>query len=249
MKKERFQALHQDKILELSQASGPEIVLTKRAKAAGSRLGVFASSFNPVTNAHVALMEQAASVFSLNEVLALAGLSNADKEAFESPLGARVEMLELGLESLDRTSIGISSTPFFVDMIDPIKRACPAAESLYFIVGYDTLVRIVDREGRYLARYNTCFSSATEALEYLLSESWLIVASREGKGEHEIAEVIAGEPPAVARRILFLDFPADLGERSATEVRRLLRAGRSVSGLVAPAVAAFIQANGLYSAM
>jgi nicotinic acid mononucleotide adenylyltransferase len=242
MKTERFQ----EEISELGKCSQPQIVLTKRARTRGTRLGVFASSFNPVTNAHVALMEHAAAAFSLNEVLALAGTSNADKEDYESPLGARIEMLELGLAGRD-LSIGISSTPFFVDMIDPIKQACPTAESLYFIVGYDTFVRIVDREGRYLARYQTRFSNTSEALERLLSASCMIVASRAGKGEGEIAEVVAGEPPAIAGRILFLDFPSDLGERSATEVRRLLRAGRPISGLVAPSVADYIQANGLYS--
>src|SRR6516165_4032333 len=139
-------------MLRLSRARRPEIVLARRARAGGPRLGVFASSFNPVTNAHVALIEYAASAFSLNEVLALAGLSNADKTDYDCPLGARLEMLELALAGNDRISIGISSTPFFVDMIDPIARARPTAGLPYFIVGFDTFVRIVDRGSRYLAR-------------------------------------------------------------------------------------------------
>ena len=243
MKKERFQ----DEILELTHARRPEIVLIKRAKTRGRRLGVFASSFNPVTNAHVALMEQAASVFSLNEVLALAGLLNADKEDYDSPLSARLEMLEIGLAGVEHASVGISSTPFFVDMIDPIKRAYPRAESLYFIVGFDTFVRIIDREGRYLTRYQTSYSNTGEALGRLLSASCLIVASRAGKGEREIADLIGGELSHVGERIHFLYFPPELGDRSATEVRQLLRAGRPISGLVAPAVADYIQANRLYS--
>src|SRR5215471_26613 len=244
MKKERFQ----DEILELAHASRPEIVLIKRAKTRGRRLGVFASSFNPVTNAHVALMEQAASVFLLDEVLALAGLSNADKADYDSPLEARVEMLGLALDGVEHVSIGISSTPFFVDMIDPISRACSTAESLYFIVGFDTFVRIIDREGRYLAKYKRSFSNTLEALEYLVSAGCLIVASRAGKGEREIADLLGGELSRFGERILSLDFPPDLGERSATEVRQLLLAGRPMSGLVAPSVAAFIRANRLYSA-
>jgi hypothetical protein len=82
----------------------------------------------------------------------------------------------------------------------------------------------------------------------LLSASRLIVASRGGKGAREITELVGGERSAVTDRILFLDFPPDLGERSASEVRQLARAGRPISGLVAPAVAAFLRANRLYSA-
>jgi nicotinic acid mononucleotide adenylyltransferase len=223
-------------------------VLARRAKAGGPRLGVFASSFNPVTSAHVALIEHAARSLSLNEVLALAGVSNADKTDYDCPLGARLEMLELAVASNDRVSIGISSTPFFVDMIEPIARACPTAGLPYFIVGFDTFVRIVDRESRYFGKYQTKFSDTTKAFEYLLSASRLIVASRGGKGEREIAELVAGTRCPVTDCIFFLDFPADLGERSATEVRQLARAGRPISGLVAPAVEAFIRANRLYSA-
>jgi nicotinic acid mononucleotide adenylyltransferase len=85
-------------------------------------------------------------------------------------------------------------------------------------------------------------------LEYLLSASHLIVAARKGQGSSKLAEVSAREPQLAAGRILFLDFPADLGERSATEVRERIGAGLGISGLVPSAVESYIQANRLYSA-
>jgi nicotinate (nicotinamide) nucleotide adenylyltransferase len=244
MKRDRFQ----DRILQLGRTGRPEIVFVTRAATSGPRLGVFSSSFNPITTAHVALIEQAASAFSLDEVLALAGTANADKQTYDCPLGVRLEMLHLALGGKENVSIGISSTAFFVDIIDAIARAYPSGASPYFIVGFDTFVRILDFEGRYLDRYDRSFSDRSQVLEYLLSASHLIVAARKGHGSSELAEMSAREPHLAADRVLFLDCPADLGERSATEVRVRIRAGLGISGLVPSAVESYIQANRLYSA-
>ena len=233
-------------MLELSRARRPEILLVKRTEILGPRLGVFASSFNPITTAHVALIDRAARAFSLEQVLALAGVSNADKQVYDCPLDVRLEMLEMALGCVSNVSIGISSTAFFVDMIDPIVRAFPFGVSPYFIVGFDTFIRILDFESRYLARYDRTFSDRGAALDYLLSNSHLIVASRAGQGKKEISELVAHEYRVPAGRVLSLDFPPDLGERSATEVRKRVREGLPVAGLVAPAVADFIEAHRLY---
>ena len=233
-------------MLELSRASRPEILLVKRTEILGPRLGVFASSFNPITTAHVALIDRAARAFSLEQVLALAGVSNADKQVYDCPLDVRLEMLEMALGCVSNVSIGISSTAFFVDMIDPIARAFRSGVTPYFIVGFDTFVRILDFESRYLPRYDRAFSDRSAAVGYLLSASYLIVASRAGQGRKEISELVAREPGIAADRVLFLDFPADLGERSATEVRERVRAGLGIAGLVAPAVADFIRDRRLY---
>src|SRR5215470_7775243 len=242
MKQNRFQ----DQILQLSRARRPEILLVKRMEIRGPRLGVFASSFNPITTAHTALMDRAAAAFALDQVLALAGVSNADKQAYDCPLDVRLEMLELALGCAANVSVGISSTAFFVDMIDPIIRAFPGGVSPYFIVGFDTFIRILDFDSRYLPRYDRAFADRCAALDYLLSASHLIVASRAGQGKKELSELVAREPRLPADRVLSLDFPADLGERSATQVRAHVRAGLPVAGLVTPAVADFIQARRLY---
>jgi nicotinate-nucleotide adenylyltransferase len=238
----------QNEILRLSRASRPEIILVKPAKSAAARLGVFASSFNPITNAHLALIEQAASQFSLEQVLALAGVSNADKQDYDCPLLVRLEMLELALRAKDNVSMGISSTPFFVDMIDAIAQAFPSSTSPYFIVGFDTFVRIIDFEGRYLNRYYRSFSDPSQPLTYLLSKGHLIVAARSGQGATQLAEIAAREPRIAADRVLFLDFPPDLAERSATEVRNRIRDGAAVTGLVPPSVEHYILTNRLYGA-
>src|ERR1700693_4926765 len=82
-------------IERVRHSSEPRIEITKRAATAGARLGVFASSFNPPTIAHVELIRRATEAFLLDETLALAGQTNADKLSYECSLEDRVAMMEL----------------------------------------------------------------------------------------------------------------------------------------------------------
>jgi len=134
-----------------------------------------------------------------------------------------------------------------VDMVDAISRAIPVATSPYFIVGFDTFVRILDFDSSYVGKYYTKYADRRQALARLLSTSYLIVAARSGRGASEIASIAAREPLISPERVLHLDFPADLGEMSATEVRSRIRSGRPIAGLVPEAVEHYIQSNGLYA--
>ncbi|HYP27005.1 MAG TPA: nicotinate-nicotinamide nucleotide adenylyltransferase [Blastocatellia bacterium] len=224
----------------------PVIEFIRGADAKGSRPGIFASSFNPPTLAHAELMRRASLAFSLDETVALAGVANADKDRYESSLEDRLSMLDLAFEHDRSTSVGLSSHAYFVDLLDALALIYPEGTDLHFIVGFDTFERVLDPEGRYTGRYHRNFAGREQALGHLLAHSRLIVAGRKGAGEAEVRALLAGEPVRFADRILYLDFPADLGERSATEVRELARAGGSVEKLVPPAVAQYIRERGLY---
>jgi nicotinate (nicotinamide) nucleotide adenylyltransferase len=235
------------KIIERVQAeSKPHIELIKRADVQGPRLGVFAASFNPVTVAHVELMRRAALWFSLDETLALAGKTNADKESYECPLEDRISMLALASANDRSVSIGLSSHAYYVDMINALERAYGPETDLHFILGFDTFERVLDPDERYTAKYFQRFSSRTDALRYLLMRSRLIVASRAGADYKNVHALIAREQAEIGERVLYLDFPSDLGERSATEVRSRVRAGQSIAGLVPPEVEDYIYKRGLY---
>lgn len=224
----------------------PCIEIIRRAEAAGARLGVFASSFNPPTIAHLELMRRAADSFSLDETLALAGKLNADKSKYECSLEDRIAMIELAVQDVPQASIGLASHAFYVDMADALKSAYRPETDLHFIVGFDTFVRVLDRQNKYTAKYYHDFSDRSDALRYLLERSRLIVAGRAGAGLREINELIEGEPDFIGERVLFLNFPDDLAELSATEARNRMRAGRSIAGLVPAAVERYIHARQLY---
>ena len=233
-------------ILSRLKSNGPPHIEITKGTPHGDRLGVFSSSFNPPTIAHVELIDRAAEAFSLDAVLALAGKTNADKTLYECSLEDRLEMLTLTFANDDRVSTGLSSHAFYVDMIDALQKRFPGQTDLHFIVGFDTFERVLDSDDKYTDRYFRRFSRRTEALEYLFTRSSFIVAGRSGSGFREVKMLIEGERAVPADRVMYLDFPADLGELSATEVRERRRAGRQISGLVPATVEKYILEHGLY---
>lgn len=237
-----------DLIRRIEGASEPRVELLTPGGRTGPRLGVLAASFNPVTIAHVELIHRAAEAFSIDETLALAGITNADKSGYECSLGDRLTMLQLAFGDDSRVSIGLSSHAFYVDMIDALERVCPRGTDLHFVVGFDTFERVLDFDDRYTQRYHRSFRHRSEALKHLLTRSRLIVAARAGAGLDAVSTLLEGEPAEISRRILYLDFPSDLGELSATEVRSLIVKGLPIAGLVPEPVERYISDRGLYRA-
>jgi nicotinate (nicotinamide) nucleotide adenylyltransferase len=231
-------------IERVSASLEPTVEFIRRDQA-GKRAGVFASSFNPVTAAHVELMRLASAQFSLDEIIALAGAANADKSRYECSLEDRVMMLALALEADERASVGLSSHAYFVDMTEALLRGCAPETDLHFIIGFDTFERVLDAEDRYRAKYHHRFAARREAIDWLLARCRLIVAPRAGFGEREI-RALAEREGLASDRVLILSAPGDMGERSATEVRARLRAGESISALVPTPVERYIMEKGLY---
>jgi len=241
--------MQSDRSAEDTSPSGdaPVIELIKRADINGPRLGVFAASFNPPTVAHVELIRCATKTFSLDEVVALAGRTNADKLDYECSLEDRLAMLRLTFASEPRVSIGVSSHAFYVDTIEAIGGRYPGQTDLHFIVGFDTFERVIDREDRYTARYHRSFSDRISALKYLFTKSKFIVAARSGAGREAVERLLDTEPAVPREQILFLEFPDELGEVSATEVRRRRRIGEAITGLVPAQVELYIKQRNLYA--
>ena len=76
----------------------PEIHFINEADLNCHRLGIFGSSYNPVTMAHLELMRRAVEAFHLDRMLALAGIANADKSNYDCPLEVRLQMLALAMQ-------------------------------------------------------------------------------------------------------------------------------------------------------
>jgi nicotinate-nucleotide adenylyltransferase len=234
-------------IQNASQSVEPSIHFIKKANIQSQRLGVFASSFNPITTAHLELMRQARAQFALDEIIALAGIANADKSAYKASIEDRLMMLTLALNDDAQMSIALSSHAFFVDKLDALASLYNEETELHFILGFDTFERVLDRKDRYTAAYARTFKDRTEALEYLLARSRLIVASRARANQQTVAllakELLTDRQQA---RVLYMNFPADLGDQSATKVRQLIGSHLPVTGLVPEAVKRYIIECGLY---
>ncbi len=234
-------------VIARAQASSePAIEFLERSRINGSRVGVFASSFNPLTNAHLELMRRAIRAYELDEVLALAGVANADKSSYECSLEDRLAMLLLAFNDAPAMSIGVSSHAYFVDVVEALEHPYPKQTEFYFVLGFDTFERVLDLEGRYIPRYHRSYRDRNEALRFLLERGRLIVAGRAGAADPEVVALMKNEPREIAERVLYLDIPSDIAKRSATEVRQLIRSGQSIAGLVPPEVETYIARGGIY---
>jgi nicotinate (nicotinamide) nucleotide adenylyltransferase len=234
-------------IRSLAEAQQPAIQVIRRTAGESQRLGIFASSFNPVTRAHIELMRRAREQFALDETLALAGIANADKSLYDCSLEERLRMLELALQNHSQTSVGLSSHAYFVDMLDGLATAYPSRTELHFVVGFDTFERVLDPSDKYTGLYHRNFTDRHEALEFLLTRSRFIVAGRQGAKHKDVYQLASQLPVTLAERIIYMDFPDDLAEQSATQARRRLRQGLSIKEFVPDEVARYIQKRGLYA--
>jgi nicotinate (nicotinamide) nucleotide adenylyltransferase len=252
-----------DVIQQISDQGYPKIQYILKANqgipVSGEKLGVFSASFNPPTVAHVEMVRRAQQTFHLNEILLLVSPKNADKTHYEATLEERLWMLlqiygerteDRGSRIADRfpVSIGVSSHPYFSDMAQAVQSNYPAGTALYFIVGYDTLERILDKDSKYYPRYYKTYQTREESLRDLFTVTQFIVI---GRGEYDqdalkklLERDIASE---YLSKIHYLTLPDPYPSISATEVRNRLKYNSSIERLVPPEVKSYLEETGLYS--
>lgn len=177
------------------------------------RLGVLAGAFNPVTRAHLALAEAAASI--VDEVVCVVPRVYPHKEIHGAALEERVEMLKLagGAYRIEITERGL-----FIDIARELRR--DDAE-VHFICGRDAAERIIGWD-----------YGETGAVERMLEEFSLIVAERGG---------VYRPPGHLRSRVRHLELDRDWSGVSSTEVRSRVANGEPWEHLVPPAIVAHVR--------
>jgi nicotinate-nucleotide adenylyltransferase len=200
--------------------------------AVGARsIGVLGGTFNPPHRGHLALARHARAELGLDRVLLMPAYSAPHKgEEGDPGPQRRLEMCRLavdGQDGLEACALEIErgGPSYTVDTLRAIKQSDPEAE-LTFIVGAD------------MARTLPAWREPRALVEL----AGLAVAEREDAGRGEVLRALG----SLGARVRFLEMP--LLEVSSSQVRERVRAGESIEGLVAPAVAEYIAAHGLYRA-
>ena len=220
----------------LDPTASPRIELVHRAALStsqrGKKLGIFSGSFNPLTLAHTKMVEDTIAEYQLDELLLLLAKANVDKGVFGLPLAARLLTLKRYTEDQQRFSVGVSSHGRYIDKVTALKAISPPETEFYFIVGYDTLVRIFD------PKYYTDFHAE---LEELFVEARFIVANRAEADLKTIASFM--EQPEIRRYASYVScllLPDVYAYMSSTEVRELLMRGEAIEHLVPPSILAML---------
>jgi len=170
------------------------------------RIGVLAGAFNPVTRAHLALVEAAWP--SVDEVVCVVPRAYPHKEFHGASLEDRVEMLR---RASDRYRVQVTEGGLFIDIARELRQGSPDAE-IFFICGRDAAERIVNWD-----------YSQHGSIERLLEEFQLLVAARRGSYD---------PPESIRSRVHALPLDANFDEVSSTEVRRRIIAGEPWDHLV-----------------
>jgi nicotinate-nucleotide adenylyltransferase len=170
------------------------------------KLGILSGAFNPVTRAHLALVDAALS--KVDEVLCVVPRAYPHKEFHGASLEDRVEMLRHAGENY---RVEIVEGGLLIDIARELKRTHPNAE-FYFITGRDAAERVV-----------TWDYGDPQAVHQIFEELHLLVASRQG---------VYQPPNGLRHRIHALDMKESFDEVSSTEVRRRIAAGEPWEVLV-----------------
>ena len=229
---------------ELDPNGAPQIRWVYRAarhiREDGRRLGIFSGSFNPLTVAHIKMIDAAQKKYDLAEILLILARANVDKGVFGLSLADRLLMLKLYAANREDFSVAACSHGKFIEKIEALKPAYPAGTHFSFIVGYDTFIRLFD------PKYYTDLHGALEAL---FQQCRFIVANRQDYDADAVGQVM--EAPDYRRYsggIDLIELPEFYAEISSTDIRAQIQAGDSVDHLVPSAVQEFLKTVQAYQA-
>jgi len=211
---------------------------TDRAGAATAiaRVGILGGTFDPIHVAHVAVAHAARRELGLDEVLVIPARQPPHKLGVAmAPALDRLAMVELALAGEEglrasRIEIDREGPSWTIDTVTSLLEAAQAADrelDLTMILSADAFAGL----------------PTWHDPERLLRLVRVAVAPRPGTAPPS-AEALPAQLRAAGPGITILSGPnLDV---SATEIRRRVAAGESIDGLVAPAVARYIEAHHLY---
>lgn len=205
------------------------------------RLALFPGSFNPLTNAHVALADRA---FASGHVEGLAFLLATRTVDKERPVGAsladRLICLEEFVQGQSQRGVVLVNRGLYVDQAELIRQAMPFLDEVWFVVGSDKIFQIFDH------RY---YQDRDAALERLFGLASFLVSPRELSRPDELSDFLARPGNRrFAQHVLPLDLPDAYQKLSSTRVREAAARGQIASPDVPPIVSQLIDETGAYLA-
>ena len=201
------------------------------------RIGIYGGSFSPVHSGHVAAAKAFMEQMWLDLLYVIpAGIPPHKQIAGGADAWQRLKMCELAFEGMEGVVISDmeirrEGKSYTVDTLREITRMCEEDSRLFLLMGTDMLLTL----------------DTWVQPEEIFRLSYPVYMRREGNDPILEARIVAkiGEYQQkfgkVVRRIV-----GDPVVVSSTQVRRALSEGRSIDGMVPPAVAAYIRDHNLY---
>lgn len=196
-----------------ASSAGGRIVAQASGAGEARRIGLLASSMNPLTRAHVAMAESARHSAGLDALYWVANLVTVDKERVAR--ASLVDRLLEGEAHARATGDGLLllAGGLYVEQARAAHALLPVAQAILLIVGFDKAPQIFD------PRY---YDDRDAALDELFAEAELVVAPRAGDAEADLRALLARpENQRYAGRIHYTPLPERYADDSSTEAREL----------------------------
>lgn len=218
------------------------ILLVSKSGKAGKRpekgVGIFPSSFNPITHGHMAILRGGAEIKAFQEILLVLDTQAMDKEIFGATLVDRLLMLLVLFENHPQFSVAVSNRGLFLAKAEVVKKMYPEDTDIIFIVGYDTLARVLD------PKY---YEDREGALDRLFATCTFMVANRGAYGREAIQRLMAtGDNRRFRGKVHFLEIPNHLAQISSNRVRQRVRERKPFAQFIPAQVKEFIEKVQLY---
>ncbi len=199
------------------------------------RLAILGGTFDPVHYGHLGLAAAARRSLGLDTVIFMPAGRPWMKEgrAVTAP-ASRAAMLARATRGrpgyhLSRLEVARPGPSYTRDSLAQVREKLAPEDELYFILSWQTLAE--------LPRWY----QPAEVIRLCR----LAVAPRPGASRPDLA-VLEKALPGISNRVVWLEMPPR--DISATGIRRRAARGENLTGLVPPAVAAYIREQGLYGA-
>ena len=219
LSKETIQRLKRIQALldSLNPETEPQALLVLGSPAPQATIIVFPGSFNPPTNAHIALLQQAR-VFAHNYepayLYAAISKRTVDKETVERPTWLdRIDLLNTVLHTyLQDTGIILFNRGLYVEQAEALRASFPEIQRIFFLLGFDKIVQIFDPH---------YYKDRDASLVALFNLAELLVAPRNNDGEQELQALLRRpENARFAQYVHPLPFDAQYRHMSSTLIRQ-----------------------------
>jgi len=171
---------------QLDPEAPPQALILPGSPIPKGNIIVFPGSFNPPTNAHLAMLKQARRFGRQHggmSVYAALSKRTTDKENVERPLLVdRILLLDTVLRHhLRDIGIMLFNRGLYVEQAEGIRAAFPEVTKLYFLLGFDKIVQIFDPH---------YYRGRDAALRELFALAEILVAPRAGAGPEALKQLL-----------------------------------------------------------
>lgn len=231
-----------DRLQSLDSAAPPSAcLLSAPPHPPPQRLGVLCGSFNPLTLAHVVLAQHACHAFQLDQLFYTVAKVTVDKERVTGMgLEDRLLLLLLHVEQQQYLGVALVNRGLYFEQAQAFQSLFDKRVELFFIVGMDKLVQILD------ARY---YQDREAALDQLFALTSLVVANRGDMARRVFDELLQRSVNQPYRdAIHFLPLPESVSDLSSTAIRKTVSEATNLSAHVPAEVARFLTEARPYAA-